>query len=265
MNELVKPRRFLPPAKVAGRSPTPAPLEAGPTNVYGLLFGGPLPASNPWINQGPYIQYGGGEVVGTPTGLGMGPGTINCSGYFLNGQPLGNLYKNKQLYYAGVSGQTLYSLSTPDRFDNTATMQGAPVLDVTVGGVRLAMADGTGFGGYTVNPPANAIILSYPTGDGTPVIIDIYAAGPIVITPPVPGQFDVFTEILTVTAPNTFTALTNTPDGQMFVLYVNRLAFFAVGAPTPDFTFTANDITWLSTEYSVPMGSSVIATYTYSE
>ena len=49
--------------------------------------GGPLPAPSPWTTYGSWIKYLGGVVVGNPTGGQLGLGTINATGYFINGVP----------------------------------------------------------------------------------------------------------------------------------------------------------------------------------
>jgi hypothetical protein len=48
-------------------------------------IGGPLPTSSQWRNQGDFLSYGGGVVVGTPAAGNTGVGTINAVNYYLNG------------------------------------------------------------------------------------------------------------------------------------------------------------------------------------
>jgi hypothetical protein len=250
--------------KPTGKSIVAPQSDAGANNIYSLLFGGPLPQPSPWIIQGPFIQYDGGVVVGNPLGQGMGPGTINIEELFINGLPVGgNLYKTSQLYYSSSSGQTSFSLSTPDRFGNSVILSPVPILDVTVGGQRLALSDGTGFGGFTVNPSTNTVTLLYPAGAGTAVIFDIYA--------PAPGggggggglAFNVYSEQVAVTGTNTFGTLTHVPDGQFIILFIGRQAFFAVGT-SPDFSISGTHITWISTSYAIPAGTIAIAVYSYA-
>jgi len=78
------------------------------------------------------------------------------------------------LTYVATAGQTAFGLSVNDRFGNTFILSAANLVEVTVGGARLAMDDGTGFGGYRINVPLNSVILLYPAGVGSPVIIDVF-------------------------------------------------------------------------------------------
>lgn len=74
------------------------------------------------------------------------------------------------------------------------------------------------------------------------------------------GQATV-SELLTVTALNTLSALTNTPLGAVTLL-VNGLAEVSVGSPTP-FTVSGTAITWNATNatYSLETTDQVIAIY----
>lgn len=53
--------------------------------ILGTGAGGPLAPPTAWNVYGTYVQYGGGVVVGSPTGGATGPGTINCADLFING------------------------------------------------------------------------------------------------------------------------------------------------------------------------------------
>lgn len=68
---------------------------------------------------------------------------------------------------------------------------------------------------------------------------------------------------LTVTATNTFSALSQTPNMALFILFVNGQPFFPVGT-TPDFTVVGVTISWLSTTFGVAPGSRAFAVYTWS-
>jgi len=53
--------------------------------------GGPLPAPSPWTTYGTYVSFGGGVVVGAPTGGNRGNGTINCASIYVNGVALSSV------------------------------------------------------------------------------------------------------------------------------------------------------------------------------
>ena len=69
-------------------------------------------------------------------------------------------------------------------------------------------------------------------------------------------------EPLSVTSVNGLAPLSQTPWPNPITLMVNGRGFFNVGSP-PDFSVSGNDITWLSTEYSVSPGDDVVAIYYY--
>jgi hypothetical protein len=108
MNALVKPTSIM-------------PTSAGP---MGFGPGGPLPTPTQWISYGTFLQWSGGIVVGNPTGSGMGPGSINATSFFINGQPfdLGNYLP----LAGGIIGGNL-------------TIDGNTVFMGTVDGVTLDM------------------------------------------------------------------------------------------------------------------------------
>jgi hypothetical protein len=66
--------------------------------VLGSGAGGPLSAPTPWIQYSGYLNYGGGIVVGAPTGGNQGNGTVNAQSFYINGT-LVNL--NNYLLLAG--------------------------------------------------------------------------------------------------------------------------------------------------------------------
>lgn len=69
-------------------------------------------------------------------------------------------------------------------------------------------------------------------------------------------------EELPITLLNTFPLLSDTPNSTFFQLVVNGRVFVPVG-PSPPFSVTGTQITWLSTEYSVYPGNTVVAVYTH--
>lgn len=94
-----------------------APLGFGP--------GGPQPAPAAWTNNGSWIYYGGGVVVGpSTTGGNLGPGSINANAFFINGEPfeLGN--------YLPLAGGTIAG---------PLTVNGAFVVKSTVDGIHIDM------------------------------------------------------------------------------------------------------------------------------
>ena len=77
-----------------------------------------------------------------------------------------------------------------------------------------------------------------------------------------PMQTYEFMEALTVTAPNTLSALTYPPDGGSIMLVNNGRTFMPVGTPPP-FSVSGQTITWLSTIYGLAPGDEVNVAYTY--
>ena len=111
MNALVKPTSAVPYS--------PAPIGFGP--------GGPLPAPTPWTTYGTWLQWSGGLVIGSPTGGNLGPGTVNASSYYLNGQPF------ELANYLPLSGGTI---------TGTLTINGPTIFGGTIDG---AVIDGGTF------------------------------------------------------------------------------------------------------------------------
>jgi hypothetical protein len=62
-------------------------VQVGTTEaILGSGAGGPLTAPTPWLSFPGYVAYlAGGVVVGAPTGVNKGVGTINAQAYYLNG------------------------------------------------------------------------------------------------------------------------------------------------------------------------------------
>ena len=88
------------------------------------------------------------------------------------------------LYYVGVTGQTNFSLSVPDRYGATWTLSPGQPVNVTRNGARLVPDLGAGDGGYKI--VGNVIVLLWPTGKGETVIVDVYVAVGAPILPPSP-------------------------------------------------------------------------------
>jgi hypothetical protein len=170
-------------------------------------------------------------------------------------------YLNKilSLVYVAAAGQTVFPLNVADRYGNVYALTVNNGLQVTAGGNRLVLDDGTGFGGYTVNVANNSVVFLYPLGSGEVVIFDIYA---LINQTVVAIESAIRMDSLTITTENILPPLSYTPDGQMMILFVNRTAFFAAAVP-PDFVLSGNTIIWESTLYSVPPGAQVIAVYTH--
>ena len=53
--------------------------------ILGAGAGGPLTAPTPWILHSGYLSYGGGIVIGNPTGGNQGNGAINTQSIYING------------------------------------------------------------------------------------------------------------------------------------------------------------------------------------
>jgi hypothetical protein len=86
---MTKPLIRLPPGARLVPAPLvlPAPFAAtDPTSL--ISTGGPLPMPSPWTIQGPYIQYSGGVVIGSPVGANMGAGSCNAQTLYINGQSI---------------------------------------------------------------------------------------------------------------------------------------------------------------------------------
>jgi hypothetical protein len=77
-----------------------------PFDVLGAGAGGPLAPPTPWLQQVGYISYPGAVVIGSPTGLGQGVGTLNVQTLFINGAPI-----NLSLYFP-YTGGTLTGMLT---------------------------------------------------------------------------------------------------------------------------------------------------------
>jgi hypothetical protein len=69
-------------------------------------------------------------------------------------------------------------------------------------------------------------------------------------------------DILTITAPNTLPLLSQRPNEQVFTLFVEGRPFF-LGTSNPAFTLFGNQITWISSIYSIAPGNEVVAQYTF--
>lgn len=75
------------------------------------------------------------------------------------------------LYYAGVGGQTVFSLGMPDLFGHVATLTTSGAL-VSRNGMRLIPDDSFAF-----DVANNQIVFAYPVGDGESVIFDLVTMG----------------------------------------------------------------------------------------
>ena len=190
--------------------------------------------------------------------------------------------KTLTLYYRAISGQVSFPLSTRLIFTATAP---TPIdhlvrlIGITRNGSRLTPDDGSGVGGYNVDPLLNAVNLLWPAGDGELVVIDIYdtaiAEGPAGPTGPPgltgpsgpigpPGGLDATTQdVLAITTANVIPPLSLAPNGQVLILYVEGHPLPRDSAPMPAFhLWRAATLTWTSTLYSVQPGNEVIALYT---
>ena len=76
------------------------------------------------------------------------------------------------LYYFAVQGQTVFPLSTPDRFGVSYVLGPFSKVQVSRNGARLTPDDGTGKGAYTVG--GNAVTLLWPAGVDEAVTIDVW-------------------------------------------------------------------------------------------
>lgn len=91
------------------------------------------------------------------------------------------IYLNKvlTLYYVATQAQTLFQLQTPDKFGHVIGEQAVSDIEVYAGGNRLALDDGSGYGGYTVDYAGDTVTLLWPAGPGEVVIFDLFQAPPI--------------------------------------------------------------------------------------
>ena len=80
-------------------------------------------------------------------------------------------------------------------------------------------------------------------------------AGPLELNLP-------FMEVLTVTGPNTTLPLTHTPDGALFILFIN--GYGAPAASPAPYTLSGNNIVWQSQTFGFSVYDRVIAVYTYT-
>jgi hypothetical protein len=164
----------------------------------------------------------------------------------------GPVYIASTLYYTATAQQTVFPLSTPDRFGQTGTIAGNNVF-VYANGSRLVPGDA-----YTVDSANNRIIMVWPAGAGESIAVDLVAL-------PVPPELTnaLKMEYLPITVANSIPNTTYPPDGNMTILFVNGTAFFPIG-PQAAFTVFGNALTWTSTLYSIPAGAAVIAVYTHA-
>ena len=167
--------------------------------------------------------------------------------------------KTISLYYEAFVGQISFPLSAADLFGNNYLLEPTTALSVTRNGARLSPVDPTGGGGYTIDVSSNSVRLAWPAGDGEIVIVDLWW-----VAEPQPApvlQNTIGEDVLAVTAPNTLAELTRVPDGRVFILFVVGQPFFAI-SPTPAFTYSGTEITWISSLYSLVPGDEVVALYT---
>jgi hypothetical protein len=165
------------------------------------------------------------------------------------------------LTYVAAAGQTAFPLWTADKFGKTATLSSAKPTEVFSGGLRLALDDGTGYGGFTLDYAGNRVLLTHPAGQGTIVQVSIYGAATLGSGgggTAIGGS----TEAVTVTAPNELAPLAHAPDGSILVLFVDGKPFFAVGLNAA-FTFKGSQLTWTSTVYTIATTSDVVCVYTH--
>jgi hypothetical protein len=149
---------------------TNTPVDATTTMqiiVAGRVFSGCV-TPRPFTVNGKIVTWAFG-------GLTLSPGNEVVARYryavITAGPPTGSVHV-ASLYYLGGAAQSNFPLSTADRFGTTYTLGGGSKVQVTRGGVRLMPTDGSGQGAYTVT--GNVVALSYPTGVGETVIVDIW-------------------------------------------------------------------------------------------
>ena len=85
--------------------------------------------------------------------------------------------KTQTLYYIASTGQTQFSLSAADMFNNNVLLDGSQALAVSKGGLRLVPDDGSGAGGYTVDLSNNTINLLWPAGASEILVVDLFWSG----------------------------------------------------------------------------------------
>jgi hypothetical protein len=178
-----------------------------------------------------------------------------------------NLTRVASLIYPATVGQSVFPLSEPDYYDNTYVLLGGDVLQVTVGGLRLAPDDGTGFGGYTVDVADNQIVLVTPfgmdqvviVGAGDLVIIDVSVPTGVAPAPPTSSN-NFAMDALSIVALNVIPNLSHVPSGGLMQIIVNGRVFCPVGEQPP-FSYSGVQITWLSTIWAVVPGDEVVAVY----
>jgi len=185
---------------------------------------------------------------------------VLMSGFTGSAQP-----STQTLYYVASTGQTAFPLSVPDMYGNSVHLIPGMTLSVTKGGLRLVPDAGAGVGGYTVNVASSTVNLLWPAGSGEILTVDVYDITTIATGPQGPpgiaGTVFLQEDVLTVTAPNTLSQLSRTPDGFAFILFVEGRPFFAA-VPSPAFTYSGTVVTWVSTLYSLQPGNEVVAVYT---
>jgi hypothetical protein len=116
--------------------------------------------------------------------------------------------------------------------------------------------------------PPSAVILDQWYNSLTGVVSELITDGSNLIWMPfnqVPkvATESLFSEQLTVTAVNTVSPFTKAYDGSVIEIIVNGVSFFPLG-PNPDFHMSGQNVVWTSSIYSINMGDTVVAVYSYA-
>ncbi len=139
-------------------------------SVLGSGAGGPLTAPTPWVQFTGYVQYLNGVVVGVPTGLNKGNGTINAPAIYVNGVQI--LPANYTPLAGGTMTGPLILSADPTVPLGATTKQYSdtkvPLAGGTMTGLLVLSADpGTNLGAATKQYVDTKAALYLPLAGGT--------------------------------------------------------------------------------------------------
>lgn len=126
--------------------------------AHGVARAAPVDDRNPVINNG------AGVVVGTPTGGQLGPGTVNATGVYVNGQAVGGGLSVPNASLLGGNGTTLSGITLGTNLSITGT-----TLNATGGGTpggssgQIQINSSGSFGGLSTTGTGNAVLSTSPT------------------------------------------------------------------------------------------------------
>ena len=114
----------------------------------------------------------GKQIVWTSTLYSVVPGDEVIARYrFSASLPASSTVVAISLYYVATQGQTVFDVTTPDRFANSYHLAATSTVHVSRNGGRLMPDDGSGKGGFTV--VGSQVMLLWPAGQDETISIDV--------------------------------------------------------------------------------------------